>query len=235
MATRIGVDVGGTFTDLIFYDEASGEVRVAKEPSTPAAPEEGVMAAVSAVVPEALLRSAGYFLHGTTVGLNALLERRGATLGLLATRGFRDVIEVRRGDREEMYNLVWSPPEPLVARRLRLPGTERVRAGGVLLTALDEYDVAAAAQVFAAEGVTSVAVAFLHSYANPANELAAEAALRRSGFEGEISLSHRLSGEYREYERTSTTLVDAYVRPRVARYLRRLSDTLTGNGFGGEF
>jgi N-methylhydantoinase A len=229
----IGVDVGGTFTDLILYDEESAEVRVAKELTTPAAPDRGVVNAVNAGVPDDLLRSAEFFLHGTTVGLNALLEREGAVLGLVTTRGFRDVLEIRRADRAEMYNVMWSPPPPIVPRRLRLPASERVTADGTLHTPLDEEDIRAAVRVFAEEGVTSVAVAFLHSYANPANELAAEAAMRACGFTGEISLSHRISGEYREYERSSTTVVDSYVRPRVGAYLRRLADGLTSKGFGG--
>jgi N-methylhydantoinase A len=231
----IGVDVGGTFTDLILYDEESAEVRVAKELTTPEQPDRGVVAAVEAGVSDELLRSAEFFLHGTTVGLNALLERRGAVLGLLTTRGFRDVIEIRRADREEMYNVVWSPPPPLVPRRLRLPVTERVTADGTLHTSLDEGDIREAVRVFEEEGVTSVAVTFLHSYANPENELAAEEVLRASGFTGEISLSHRISGEYREYERSSTTIVDSYVRPRVGAYLRRLTTALTSKGFGGGF
>src|SRR5688500_16648998 len=117
MATRIGVDVGGTFTDLIFYDDESGEVRVAKEPTTPRSPGECVVREVEAAVPSERIGSTGYFLHGTTVGLNALLERKGAVVGMLSTRGFRDVLEIRRGDRDEMYNLFWAPPPPLVPRR----------------------------------------------------------------------------------------------------------------------
>src|SRR5215212_131012 len=130
MATRIGVDIGGTFTDLIFYDDQTGEVRAAKVPTTPASPDEGVVRAVSEATPPELLRIAEFFLHGTTVGLNALLERRGAVVGLLATRGFRDVLEIRRGDRDEMYNLFWRQPPALVPRRLRVPVTERIRANG---------------------------------------------------------------------------------------------------------
>src|SRR5919198_4036803 len=132
MATRIAVDVGGTFTDLIYYDDETGAVRVAKKPTTSAAPEDGVAAVVGAAVPEELVRGAEFFLHGTTVGLNSLLERRGAVVGLLATRGFRDILEVRRGDRDEPYNLFWTPPPPLVPRYLRLPVTERICADGAV-------------------------------------------------------------------------------------------------------
>jgi N-methylhydantoinase A len=233
VATRFGVDVGGTFTDLIFYDDRSGEVRVAKEPTTVAGPEEGVIRAVAAAVPDSLVREAQFFLHGTTVGLNSLLERKGAVVGLLATRGFRDILEIRRGDRDEPYNLFWTQPLPLVPRHLRLPVTERIRADGQIHTPLDEEDILQALAVFQAEGVSCIAVAFLSSYANPEHELAAERALRRLGFKGEISLSHQVSGEYREYERTCTTVIDAYVRPRVTSYLRRLEERLRQNGFSG--
>ncbi len=137
MTTRLGVDVGGTFTDLIFYDEASGETRVAKAPTTPASPEQGILHAVAAGVPGERLQAAEFFLHGTTVGLNALLERRGAVVGLLATEGFRDVLEIRRGDRVDMYDLFWRQPEPLVPRRLRLPVRERLFATGEVHTPID--------------------------------------------------------------------------------------------------
>ena len=233
MATRIGADVGGTFTDLIFYDDASGEVVVAKEPTTPAAPEQGVVAAVASAVTPEQVRRAEYFLHGTTVGLNSLLERRGAVVGLLATRGFRDALEIRRGDRDDPYDLFPPPTRPLVPRRLRLPVTERIRADGGVHTSLDEEDVRRAVAVFGEEGVASVAVSFINAYANPDHELAAERMLRAAGFGGEISLSHRVSGEYREYERTSTTVIDAYVRPRMTAYLVRLEERLREAGFTG--
>src|ERR1043165_670459 len=138
MAPRIGVDVGGTFTDLIFYDDETGEIRVGKEPTTPSAPEEGVLAAVSSAVPEGRVGAAEYFLHGTTVGLNSLLTRTGAVVGMLCTRGFRDVLEIARGDRGAPYNLFWRQPAPLVPRRLRLPVTERMRADREVWTPLAE-------------------------------------------------------------------------------------------------
>ena len=234
MASRIGVDVGGTFTDLITYDDATGEVHVVKEPTTPWAPDEGVIDAVRRGVPADLLRSAVYFLHGTTVGLNALLERRGDPVGLLATKGFRDVLEIGRGDRADPYDLFWRRPEPLVPRALRRPVTERVQADGTVLTPLDPADVLQAFAVFAEAGVASIAVAFLNAYANPAHELEAARILREVGFDGELALSHEISGEYREYERTSTTVVDAFVRPGVRAYLERLDARLRRLGFAGD-
>ena len=233
MATRIGVDIGGTFTDLLFYDDASGESLVAKVPSTPANPDEGVVTAINQTIPADRVPAAEYFLHGTTVGINALLQREGAVVGLLATEGFRDILEIRRGDRDEMYNLFWSPPPPLVPRRLRLPVKERIRADGAIHIAQETADIRKAVEVFKQEGVNAIAIAYMNAYANPVHEIEAEREVLAAGFEGEISLSHRVSGEYREYERTTTTVIDAFVRPRITHYLRRLEEELGKIGFNG--
>jgi N-methylhydantoinase A len=233
MATRLGIDVGGTFTDLVYYDDESGEVRVEKGPTTPAAPDEGVTRLVAQALSPERVAAAEYFLHGTTIGINALLERKGARVGLLVTRGFRDVLEIRRADREEMYDLLWRPLEPLVPRRLRLEVTERVLSDGTVRVEFVPDDVRAAVDVLRAEAVDAVAVVFINSYANPAHELAAEQVLRECRFEGTVSLSHLVSGEFREYERTSTTTVDAYVRPRVSKYLRSLEQGLRAHGLRG--
>ena len=208
-------------------------MRVTKVPTTPASPERGAMAAVAEALSETEIRQAGYFLHGTTVGLNSLLQRVGARVGLLCTAGFRDILEIRRGDRDEMYNLFWSPDPPLVPRRLRRPVGERVRADGSVHRRLCIDDVRSAFEVFREEGVDTVAIAFLNSFANPSHELAAMEALRECGFSGSISLSHQVSGEYREYERTTTTIIDAFVRPRMTQYLGELGAGLQESGFGG--
>jgi N-methylhydantoinase A len=230
---RIGVDVGGTFTDLIAHEPSTGEVFVGKQLTSPARPDEGVLEAVAASLSADALNTAQTFVHGTTVGLNALLERRGATVGLLVTQGFRDVLELRRGDRDDPYDLFWRAPEPLVPRHLRRPVAERVRADGQVHAPLDADDVVAAARVFAEHGVDAVAIAFMNAYANPAHEQEAERLLREAGFEGDISLSHRVSGEYREYERTCTTVIDAFVRRRMGGYLDRLAAGLKDRGFAG--
>ncbi len=234
MSTRIGVDVGGTFTDLIAYDAATGEVTITKSASSADAPEQAVIASVSGGVPPEVISASEYFLHGTTVGLNALLQRSGARLGLLATAGFRDVLEIRRGSREEMLNLWWRPPEPLVPRELRIPIGERIRADGTVQSEVPEADVGAAVEAFERAGVGAVAIAFINAYCNPDNELAAAEALRRHGFKGEISLSHQVSGEYREFERTSTTAIDAYVRGIAGGYLERLGSGLREAGCKGD-
>jgi N-methylhydantoinase A len=233
MATRIGIDVGGTFTDLIYYDDESGEVKLGKVPSTPEAPNQGVIRAASEAVPPQRLADSDYFLHATTALLNAILQRRGAKVGLIATEGFRDILEIRRGDRDDPFDLFWQAPEPLVPRKLRLTVSERLRADGSVHRPLDEASVTRALDVLRAEGVESVAVALMNSYANPAHELEVERILREQGFDGEISVSHKVSGEYREYERTSTTVIDAYVRPLTGSYLERLEAQLRELEFNG--
>jgi N-methylhydantoinase A len=240
MPARIGVDVGGTFTDLIFLDDDTGEVTVGKGPSNPFAVDEAVRAVVSSTVDEAGVGRSSYFLHGTTVGLNALLERKGARVAILTTEGFRDVLEVRRLMRvdengEHMWDHLFKTPEPLVRRPLRIGVSERVLADGSVRTPLDSADVRVAAEVFAQEGVECVAIVFINAHANPTHELEAAQLLREAGFEGPLSLSHQVTGQYREFERTSTTVVDAYVRPAVSGYLERLESGLHAEGFDGEF
>lgn len=233
MANRFGIDIGGTFTDFVYYDDGTGEITVAKVPTTPSAPEQGCLNAVEIALTPEQVAGTEWFLHGTTVGLNALLQRRGAVVGLLATEGFRDVLELRRGDRVEMYNLFWTPPPPLVPRHLRLPVRGRIRTDGEIHRPIALEDVRVAAETFRREGVTSVAIAFLNAYANPEHELAAEQALREAGFNGAITLSHKVSGEYREYERTTTSVIDAFVSERMSTYLNRLQGELRDRGFGG--
>lgn len=232
MSSRIGVDIGGTFTDLVYYDDETGEVVVGKVPTTPSSPERGCIAAVEEVVPAAVLSRSSYFLHGTTVGLNALLERRGAKVALLCTDGFRDVLEIGSGSRDT-YDLFWQPPPPLVPRDLRLTVRQRMAWDGSVVTPLVDDDVRAACATLREAGVDGVAVVYLHAYANPEHELRTEALLRECGFAGAISLSHRVSGEYRDFERASTTTIDAFVRHRMSGYIRHIDAALRGLGFPG--
>lgn len=233
MATRIAVDIGGTFTDLVLFDEDTGLTVEGKVPTVPDAPERGVEAALRQYVAPEVLAKARYFLHGTTVGLNALLERRGAKVGLITTEGFCDVLEIRRGDRAEMYNLFWHQTQPLVPRRLRLEVPGRILADGSIEGAPSAAAVEVAARTFEAHGVTSVAVCLINAYVDPSHELMVEEMLREAGFAGGVTLSHRISGEYREYERMSTAVIDAFVRGRMASYMRRLDETLRDMGFRG--
>ncbi len=233
-AARIGVDVGGTFTDLVVVDRNSVLVRVEKGLTRRTEIEDGVLDLVASVCPRYGLSDAAMFVHGTTVALNMLLERSGARVGLLVTAGFRDVLELRRGERARMYDIRWVPDPPLVPRYLRIPIRERVRADGAVEQLLSTSDVSEAAALLVSEEVDCVAVCFLNAYRNPAHELEAARLLRAAGFSGEISLSHDASGEHREYERTSTTVIDAYVRPRVATYLHNLELGLRRSGLGDD-
>jgi len=231
---RIGIDVGGTFTDLIHYDDRSGETIVAKVPTTPRSPAEGCLKAIFQAVPEADLADVRQLLYGTTVGLNALLERKGAVVGLLASAGFRDILDIRRGNRLDVYDLFYRPPPALVPRRRRIGITERMRADGKVHIPLAREQIRPALARLREEGVDSIAIAFMHAYANPAHELEAFEELRAAGFDGEITLSHRISGEYREYERTCTTVIDAFVRGRIASDLDQVQKSLRGAGYSGE-
>ena len=233
--TRVATDVGGTFTDLVRFDidPASGRTRVttAKTATTPPDFERGVLD---------LLRTGGvplaeidFLAHGTTVVINALTERRGAKVGLITTEGFRDTLEIARGNRPDLFNLHYRKPQPFVPRYLRreLPG--RIDYRGAELRPLDLSPLAAVVEDFRREGVQAVAICFLHSYANDAHERAAEAEVRRLWPEVYAAASHRVAREWREYERTSTTVLSAYVQPTAERYLRRLSDGLARGGFAG--
>lgn len=234
MSFRIGVDIGGTFTDFILYDAKSGAITVEKVPTTPSNPEIGCLEAVTAGASAEILAECHQFLHGTTVGLNALIERRGACVALLCTEGFRDSLEIRRGSRPHQFTLDWTPAPPLVPRHLRLPANERVSAEGEILTPVDANSVEAALKGFLAAGVDSVAISFINSYANPKNEIEARRILQEAGYAGDISCSHDVSREYRDYERTSTVVIDAFVRTRMSDYLTRLEQGLRERGFAGE-
>ena len=235
MSSRIGVDIGGTFTDFIVYDENDNKVIIDKIPTTPADPEKAVIEVVKRNLNKDQISKIDFFLHGTTVGLNALLERKGSKVGLLCTKGFRDIIEIRRGDRDEMYNLFWQPPPPLVPRYLRLEIEERLFADGKIHTDLNTNDVKKACKNFIDEGVNSIAIAFMNAYSNKEHELIAKKILIENGFDGEISLSSLVSGEYREYERTTTTIIDAFVKARMSNYLDTLKNSLNEIGFKGSF
>ena len=235
MASRIGVDIGGTFTDFIVYDESGNKVIIDKIPTTPQSPEKAVVEVIKRNLNQKELEKIDFFLHGTTVGLNSLLERKGSKVGLLCTKGFRDILEIRRGDRDEMYNLFWQPPPPLVPRFLRLEIEERLFANGNVHKKINTEQVKDACNKFIKEKVDSVAIAFINSYTNKDHEILASKILIESGFEGQISLSSMVSGEYREYERTTTTVIDAFVKTRMSNYLNSLKKNLNELGYKGTF
>jgi N-methylhydantoinase A len=227
----IGVDVGGTFTDVFFLDEASGTARVAKVPSTRDNQARGFLEGIAARVPD--LAAVSTIVHGTTVGTNALLERKGAETGIITTAGFRDVLEMRRRDRPQTWGL-WGNFEPVVRRDRRLDVAERTLADGTIREAVDREEVKARAAELLQLGAEAVAVFFINSYANPENERRALAAVREIWPNAYVGASSEILPEIREFERASTTALNAYLQPVVARYLERLEEALREGGFAGQ-
>ena len=230
-ATRIGVDVGGTFTDVVLVDE-SGAIHSWKLASTPDDFSRGVVEGVRAVLHENGVSPAAVrdVVHGSTVATNAILERRGARTGLLTTRGFRDVLELRRLRMPRLYDMTWQKPPPVVERRHRREVPERIGVDGAVVAPLDLEAARHEAQALVDDGVEAIAVSLLHAYANPEHERAIGDLLERE-FPGLwVSLSHRVLPIIREYERTSTTVLNAYVQPTVASYLGALRRQLDDVG-----
>ena len=223
-----GIDVGGTFTDLIAIDSASGEVRIAKVPTTADNQAFGVLAALADAQLE--LPHLALVVHGTTTTTNALLERRLAKTGLITTKGFRDVLELGRRTRPKPYGLTGSF-EPLIPRELREEVAERMDAEGEVVTPLDEDGVRAAAKRLLEAGCESLVIHFLHSYLNPAHEKRALELARETWPNRYLTAGHRLLSEYREYERGVTAAVNASVQPLLERYLARLAEALRARGF----
>lgn len=231
---RLSVDIGGTFTDLVLL-KAGGAIFSAKVSSTPSAPEDAVIAGTASVLSAAGVAPSelSEVLHGTTVGSNTLLQKLGARTGLITTRGFRDVLEIGRLRTPGMFDLTWDKPEPLVARRYRLEVTERTLADGAVATPVDLDDVLAAGRFFAAESVESVAICFINSYKNPENERRAALAFAEAFPAIAVTASIDVLPESGEYERTSTTAVNAYVLPPLRGYLTRLEEKLRAIGVTG--
>ncbi|HEX9820524.1 MAG TPA: hydantoinase/oxoprolinase family protein, partial [Methylomirabilota bacterium] len=235
-AFRIGIDVGGTFTDLVAVDDG-GRIAVAKAASTPRDPSEGLLDGLRLLAAELgtdladLLARTERIVHGTTVATNALLERKGARVGLLTTRGHRDVIEMREGLKDDRYNLRMPPPEPLVPRSRRLGVRERVRFDGAVRTPLDPRSLASALKTLDRAGIEAVAVCYLHAYRNPRHERETGRAVARWRRGLYVSLSSEVLPQIKEYERVWTTVVNAYVGPALARYLSTLTHRLRAAGY----
>jgi N-methylhydantoinase A len=227
---RLAVDIGGTFTDLVAVDTVSGQVIRAKADTTSGQLSDGVLKALafSGVRPSSIEA----FIHGTTVVINAVTERSGARTALVTTRGFRDVLEIGRANRPDLYNLAYAKPVPFVPRHLRFEVTERMTHLGRVSEPLSGEDVAEVAERIAAAEAPAVAICLLHAWANPAHEEELAAALRDKLPGVSVVCSHRVSGQWREYERTSTAVLAAYVQPVVASYLDSLEAALRSLGVG---
>ena len=227
----LGIDIGGTFTDVVLYSHADARVFSHKELTTPDEPTTGAIRGIRTLLERERVTGAqiSRVVHATTLFTNALIERRGVKTGLIATRGFRDALEMRR---EFKYDLFIEMPRPLVTRQARLEADERIRADGSVDTPLDEASVLEAGRDLVAQGVESIAIVFLHAYANPAHERRARDLLA-AGFPGlHVSISSEVSPQIREYERTSTTVANAYVRPIADRYLESMEARLKELGIG---
>lgn len=228
----VAIDIGGTFTDLIGFDDRAKRFVEAKSLTTPANLVQGILDCISKC--GLAVSTIAELIHGSTIAINTLIERKGAKTALVVTAGTRDVYIIGRGNRPEAYNLLFHRHRPLVPRHLTKEITERVLASGEIRAKLDQAGVKAAALALKAEGVEAIAVCFLHSYGNPEHERAAGEIIRAVLPDAYVSLSHEILREYREFERTSTTVVNAYIGPKVGGYVRSLKQNLGGVGFKGD-
>jgi N-methylhydantoinase A len=220
---RIGIDVGGTFTDFVLTDERSGETGFHKVPSTPHDPSEAIATGIEALLKKGSINAAdvSHIGHGTTVATNLIIERKGAATGLITTRGFRDVLEIGRQTRPHLYDYSVGKPKVLIAREHRIEVPERIDAQGNVLVALDESAVRAAARKLHDAGIQAITICFLHAYRNPVHEQRAKAIVTEEAPGAYISISSEVLPEFREYERLSTTALNASVGPKMAHYLER--------------
>ncbi len=230
---RLAADIGGTFTDIAVFDENTGALTFGKALSTPAHLVEGISAGLAKAGSD--YRSAALFLHGSTIAINTMLERTGARTALLITEGFRDIYEIGRINRPDAYNLFFRKHTPLIERALRFEVKERMLADGEIETPLDEAEIAALGDELQARGVEAVAILFLNCYANADHERRAKAVLERRHPSLFVSASHELSQEYREFERCSTVAANAYVGPKVRRYIGEIDAHMRAAGFSGSF
>ena len=233
VSSRVAIDVGGTFTDVVTFNSANGGLRFDKVPTTPSDPQQGVINGFAAA--EVSLDAISYFIHGTTLGLNALLTRRGAKTGIITTEGFRDVYLLGRTSRNPMYDWKFRKPASLVERRHILEVPERLDFEGNILKDFDEVAAKKIALRAKELELEAVAIVFLHSYVNPSHENKMAKILRETCPDIEVTVSSELSREIREYERTSTAVLDTYIKPIVRRYLSKLKDSLTAKGVKGQF
>ncbi|BBK30507.1 N-methylhydantoinase A [Stella humosa] len=233
---RIGVDIGGTFTDFALFDAAGGRMAIHKQLTTPRDPSAAVLEGVARLLADngVAIGQVADIVHGTTLVTNAVIERRGAVTGMLVTAGFRDILDMGYESRYDLYDLRLKFPPPIVPRRLRAEVTERIRADGKVATKLDRQSVRdAVARLKADEGIEALAVCLLHSYANPAHEQAIAKLVAKEFPDLYVSTSADVFPNMREFERWTTTTVNAFTQPMFDRYLKRLEDGLTGQGFAG--
>lgn len=225
---RLAADIGGTFTDVVLFDKEIGQYNTAKVPTTLHNLSEGVLSGINRMVQD--FNEVDFFVHGTTVGLNAFLERKGANMALIVTSGFRDLYEIGRANRSEIYNIQYRQPEPLVKRRHVFEVEERILVDGKIDTPLNNDSLQQVIQKIAANGYDSVSVCLLHAYKNPEHEKLMKQKIKEQLPEMSVSLSHEVVREWREYERTSTTVINAYIAPIVEHYLSKFEEKIDERG-----
>src|SRR5580765_3247723 len=228
----LGIDIGGTFTDVVVYDHDTGRQWSRKVLTTHDDPVRAVVTGVGAILSDGALEPRHFtrVVHATTLFTNALIERKGAVAGLITTAGFGDTLEIGRERKFELYDLNIAKPEPLIPRDLRLEVSERTKADGSVRQPLDPIELAVRLRRLARSGVTSIAVVFLHAYANPRHEMEAIRLIAQRHPEIATTASHEVAPEIREYERASTTAVNAYIKPLAQKYLAVMAAQLTGLG-----
>ncbi|KZE95878.1 Acetophenone carboxylase gamma subunit [Geobacillus stearothermophilus] len=229
---RLGIDIGGTFTDLVLYDKKEGSYKTEKILTTSKNLADGVLKGMKNLVTD--FKDIEYFVHGTTAGLNAFLERKGANVALIVTKGFRDIYEIGRANRPEMYNIKYRKPEPLVKRRNIFEVEERILYDGSVETSINLNQLNEVLNQIIEKGFNSVAVSLLHAYKNPEHEIAIKNVIKQKAPHISVSLSHEVAREWREYERTSTTVINAYVAPIVENYLSSLEIRTRSAGLEGD-
>lgn len=228
---RLAIDVGGTFIDFVLLDETTGSITTEKELSVIRELSDHIFAGLDRL--QVGLRDLAMIIHGSTVVINTIIQERGAAIGLITTQGFRDVLELGRGSRPEVYNLLYKPPKPLVPRYLRMEVPERLNHKGEIVLPLDEAATRQAVGRLKARGVQGIAVCFLHAYANPTHEQRVREIVRETFPEAQVSISSDITGEFREFERSSTVVLNTYVMPRMKSYVGDLEGRLKQAGFGG--
>lgn len=223
---RVATDIGGTFTDLVYVND-EGEIGVAKSHTTPPNFEKGVIDVIEkSEIDQTAIKT---FIHGTTVIINALTERKGVKTGLITTKGFRDVLEIARGNRPDLFNVRYEKPVPFVERYLRQEVEERLNYKGEVLSPLNKEQLTAVITYFKEQKVEAIAVAYLHSYVNPVHEIETVELIKKLWPEAAVTASYEVTKEWREYERTSTTVLNSYVKPIAATYVNRLHNKLVEN------
>ena len=233
MHYKIGIDIGGTFNDFVIFDQIKKKLIVTKTSTTPSNYWEGIKLGIEEQ--NISLSKSEIIAHGTTIGINTLLQRTGSKVGLITTIGFRDAYEIGRGARPDSYNLFYRAPKPLVPRQYRLEVLERMDAQGKVISSLNKRDVEKAVNYFLKNNISNIAICFLNSYLNPKHEIEAKKIIKKINNSIKVSISSSLIREFREYERTSTTCINAYIQETIINYIDKFIIGFKQRGYKKSF